>query len=80
VSTENDAGPEGKQPGADHPSDPPPTRPHARQDQHHECNPADSPDAWIDRDGRIYVDDGPYLNRWTRRVHRYLTRWTRWTR
>ena len=34
-------------------------------------------DAWVDRDGRVYRGDGPFLNRPLRRFRRALRRWRR---
>jgi len=39
----------------------------------------DHPDAdlWLDRDGKVYCGDGPFLNRPLRRLRRALRRWLR---
>ena len=39
----------------------------------------DHPDAdmWLDRTGRVYRGDGPFLNRPLRRLRRALRRWLR---
>jgi len=34
-------------------------------------------DLWVDRDGRVYRGDGPFLNRPLRRFRRALRRWRR---
>ena len=34
-------------------------------------------DAWVDRDGRVYRGDGPFLDRPSRRLRRALSRWFR---